>query len=611
MVQYDKLDAKNADIRLLRLLPGKKDAPICCTLRVVSLNKKPEFDALSYVWGDPTATKTISVDGEDFEATSNLEAALRALRSRHKLRTLWVDAICINQRDVAEKNSQVPLMSRIYQNATRVVPWLGPSNPSVDIAISYIEAFIEKRLTWRSSIWLKLRVAAAVSTKAKKRYILAVLQAAEGASLLLASPYWTRMWTFQEYYVPTKEPMCRRGSLEFKFRAETLVEVAERAMKLNDLVRRLDWEEDETARYERHYSSIGESHDTIPGSLAFTQSRFTDTEPVLSPYLALLLHQTYGRRCSDPRDKVFALYGALEPKARGLLPPPDYSKPISTVFLETTTYLINHERILPYDACELATAGSPSNNDKYPSWLLDFTSVLERPRLIHPSADTGAEAVSLQLPQVSADFKTLSISAKILGRISMLFPLEDTPFGVFQQLKTLVNVHTPQLENQSAGSERPDHAGRMILPSLAGLCFASYAYECEDSAAEILDTFRDVLGTLTALEPIDYGRPGTARFTLMSGVSKLAGKTLFSTERGRWGVHWWGRAPEAGDIIVLPAMNQPVLILRELLPITGEQCPYYEMIGVACIAGLLANFEPDEELLRDIEQIPLERFHIR
>jgi hypothetical protein len=38
---------------------------------------------------------------------------------------LWVDAVCINQDDIDEKNVQVPLMSRIYASAQYVFAWVG------------------------------------------------------------------------------------------------------------------------------------------------------------------------------------------------------------------------------------------------------------------------------------------------------------------------------------------------------------------------------------------------------------------------------------------------------------------------------------------------------
>jgi hypothetical protein len=39
---------------------------------------------------------------------------------------VWVDAICINQKDEKEKNQQVRAMSEVYSQAVEVSAWLGP-----------------------------------------------------------------------------------------------------------------------------------------------------------------------------------------------------------------------------------------------------------------------------------------------------------------------------------------------------------------------------------------------------------------------------------------------------------------------------------------------------
>lgn len=78
------------------------------------------------------------VDGLEFDVTSNLEAALRALRSRgHK--KVWVDALCINQKDLTERSLQVLRMGIIYSKAKNVLVWLGPASKESDSAFDYME----------------------------------------------------------------------------------------------------------------------------------------------------------------------------------------------------------------------------------------------------------------------------------------------------------------------------------------------------------------------------------------------------------------------------------------------------------------------------------------
>jgi hypothetical protein len=70
------------------------------------------YEALSYRWGDPLDTQPIVCEGKRFNATTNLYLALHRLRyEAEEPRRIWIDAICINQMDVAERNQQVALMN--------------------------------------------------------------------------------------------------------------------------------------------------------------------------------------------------------------------------------------------------------------------------------------------------------------------------------------------------------------------------------------------------------------------------------------------------------------------------------------------------------------------
>lgn len=117
------------DIRLLTLRPALTESqPITCRLQEASLNEKehPPYEALSYTWGARQGTVPISCDGKTLLVTPNCESALRHLRLKLKSRVLWIDAICIDQTSVSEKNQQVPLMGELYHLATRAIIWLGP-----------------------------------------------------------------------------------------------------------------------------------------------------------------------------------------------------------------------------------------------------------------------------------------------------------------------------------------------------------------------------------------------------------------------------------------------------------------------------------------------------
>ncbi|KAF2432949.1 hypothetical protein EJ08DRAFT_552229, partial [Tothia fuscella] len=114
-------------IRLAHLLPAQSwEEDISCNLHTVSLDDtNPIYEALSYVWGDPKRTLPVLLNGHTFEVTTSLESALRRLRHPTSTRTIWVDALCINQKNDAERTEQVKLMRYIYSQTQEVLIWLG------------------------------------------------------------------------------------------------------------------------------------------------------------------------------------------------------------------------------------------------------------------------------------------------------------------------------------------------------------------------------------------------------------------------------------------------------------------------------------------------------
>ena len=134
---YAPLDDKT-DIRLLLLHPGPKSALICCTLAHAKVSSNPIYEALSYVWGPEEEGSVINLNNQILSVRPNLWLALRQLRLPCDTRCLWIDALCINQHDVAERNYQVSRMGAIYSEAKVVHAWLGLSGPYTMAALELL-----------------------------------------------------------------------------------------------------------------------------------------------------------------------------------------------------------------------------------------------------------------------------------------------------------------------------------------------------------------------------------------------------------------------------------------------------------------------------------------
>ncbi|KAH7094694.1 heterokaryon incompatibility protein-domain-containing protein [Paraphoma chrysanthemicola] len=130
--------AKSTDdirIRLVELQPSHGQdltAPLHSRIFWTSLSASPAFEALSYVWGSDPPSRAIYIDGEVASITPSLEVALQHIRHESQPVTIWVDQLCINQKDDEEKTEQVQEMARIYRAAAEVIIWLGAAADSSD-----------------------------------------------------------------------------------------------------------------------------------------------------------------------------------------------------------------------------------------------------------------------------------------------------------------------------------------------------------------------------------------------------------------------------------------------------------------------------------------------
>lgn len=132
------------DSKCIRVLdvaaPSHQQAPLTGNLRVVNLDDQPSFTALSYCWGVPASAMPCSITCGVFDIPlmPSAHSALSHLRQKIGAFTIWVDALCIDQDNEVEKSYQIPLMGRIYSQASSVYVWIGDGNAGTDRAIAYL-----------------------------------------------------------------------------------------------------------------------------------------------------------------------------------------------------------------------------------------------------------------------------------------------------------------------------------------------------------------------------------------------------------------------------------------------------------------------------------------
>jgi hypothetical protein len=115
---YQPLPA--GQIRLLTILKIEPD--IECRLDVHTISElstlSMKYNALSYVWGSQPASKAIHCNGKPLDITPSLSSTLIEIfaydTTNQSRRPIWIDAICLNQKDPEELKIHVPLMSDVY-----------------------------------------------------------------------------------------------------------------------------------------------------------------------------------------------------------------------------------------------------------------------------------------------------------------------------------------------------------------------------------------------------------------------------------------------------------------------------------------------------------------
>jgi hypothetical protein len=212
--QYERLTQPDT-IRILQLQPSLNSSSpihgILITARLSDYNTDliEHYVALSYVWGSLEDPQTIILNRRLFKVTRNLSNALHGLREQHRVVPLWIDAICINQDDILERNQQIQMMADIYGIARHTVIYLGGSNDKIDdvfreIALSELAS---KGETQRSLTDGAQRPTLNLKGMEYKQLL---------AEELLARPWFTRVWVFQKL-VLSRDPWVQCGKSRLKW----------------------------------------------------------------------------------------------------------------------------------------------------------------------------------------------------------------------------------------------------------------------------------------------------------------------------------------------------------------------------------------------------------
>ncbi|PMD32752.1 HET-domain-containing protein, partial [Hyaloscypha variabilis F] len=135
--QYSLLPDPKTYIRLLKLTAEVEE--IVGSLEAFLVSEAPEFCALSYAWGDDPPTSVLICDSARLPVTEHLLSGMKRVRNCNPTPWIWIDAICISQKDDEEKADQIPLMEKIYSLAKHVLVYLGEATRETEEALDQLE----------------------------------------------------------------------------------------------------------------------------------------------------------------------------------------------------------------------------------------------------------------------------------------------------------------------------------------------------------------------------------------------------------------------------------------------------------------------------------------
>jgi len=346
------------------------------TLPIQTVPGTPRYEALSYTWGAPGGNHLVWIQYPDnstqegyavLPVTENLSITLRHLRLPKVPRIIWIDAICINQSDITERNLQVQRMTHIYRLASNLVVWLGPENDDSNLAISTLEFLAEQVditrhlyninrpgcFAWNTQDWYLFRTDLPYDE-----------QTWRSLESLFHREWFTRVWVLQEIALvhPSRAiVLCGKVEITWSAMRRAIICLSSR-------------------------NNLGPSLSTPSSRTKFRNymldvARVAEYNPAHS--LALIVRYFDSRCCANPRDRVYGLMGLMSEKLRAQIKV-DYDLGVLEVYKQFALAQMSHfGRLDPLAGCygfnksSSGTTTAVDKNNTHASWVPD----LRRPAL--------------------------------------------------------------------------------------------------------------------------------------------------------------------------------------------------------------------------------------
>ena len=400
---YDSLDESRREIRVLRLRRRTLRSELRCEFVKASVDNPPPFDAISYTWGGEKPTENIIVDGCRLPVTPSVFKFLWYRRSFWSEAYLWIDAICINQESIPERNTQVMLMGDIYRLATRTLIWLAHALDAEDSATARRELMV-------LAIWNTVHLPSEI--------LGAMLDVNPNISTLVSlfsKSYFSRIWVVQEIALAQKvHVIYGHAILDWDTLARAVMPVINAS--LLGRVTASSPRPDQVGRHIVNILCISRLRSMCRGG----------GKPGLRQALAGELELRWFAS-TDARDKIFGLFGMISDASHSGMPAPDYNETPQKLYVQTGRYLLDQDPA-SLDILQYAGIGYETTRLKdLPSWVPDWTCQLQGARVTLPYQQPWYLRSSNDAQRVSrvsrvTDALQLEVDAKELDTVLLAAP---------------------------------------------------------------------------------------------------------------------------------------------------------------------------------------------
>lgn len=550
---YEGLPTKTENmhcIRVLDLLPAAHSQErLGCIIRKAEIRNgaiDEPYEALSYVWGNDTASDFVLCGKARITIGKNLSVALRRLRRADQTRTLWIDAICINQKNLEEKEDQVGSMHQVYFHAKQVIIFVGePATPlphwdpqaafKMATKLAKVEE-VQPNLDMRR-MRTRYSFLSVLQHKAFKRCLGFPKPGNKSYTALrifFTLPWFTRMWVVQEV-------ACA---------AKATIVCGEHEMSWHDFMKGTDFGLRSGLFAPTHTQrTLPFTSDTAPrGNLSIamqmyrlSRSRTSPSSPTDERFMDLfqLLRLFHGSCVQDPRDKVFALLGlaslpsmaALEADLESFQVRVDYRVEVNVLFQRLA------QSILKASQC-LDLLSIPSCRADGPSWVPDWSAVNRKTECLSYTAAPNYRSAQDSAAHLDFEGDILILNGLLVDRIAML-------------------------------------VDRDLTQHLSGMTYRAYLAVVEDKAHEFIMLVALVSHCFSEMTKWETLAPSGRDHTYITGEYYYdVYQALYRAARAHFESQWYGSAGARWGYTRFPALRRLYISFRRTKWIARRVCTY-------------------------------------